>query len=262
MIGLDLLFGLGVGYLMGLTGAGGGVLALPALTIGLGMALPDAIPIALIAVGSAACMGAVHGLRQGLVRYRAAALMATVGCLTSPLGLWMAHQLPQQILIVIFCSVMTVVAVRMFKQGRSVSHSPRCGPCLVDKDTGRFKWGLPCFKLLAGIGATAGFFTGLLGVGGGFIAVPALRQFSDLSIQSCATTSLAMVAVVSAVTAFATLSFQTSIASIGWVFISAAIVGMAVGRATVQRIPGHMLQYGFSALVAATALLWLGLTFR
>ncbi|EGH26559.1 hypothetical protein PSYMO_35934, partial [Pseudomonas amygdali pv. mori str. 301020] len=50
-------------------------------------------PVGLLAVGLAAGIGAVLGLRQGIVRYRAAGYIASIGVLMAPLGLWLAHRL-------------------------------------------------------------------------------------------------------------------------------------------------------------------------
>jgi len=76
---LESLYGLGVGLALGMTG-GGGVLAVPALVLGLGYSLPEAAPVALVAVGVSAFLGGLDGLRRGLVRYKAALLMALGGC--------------------------------------------------------------------------------------------------------------------------------------------------------------------------------------
>ena len=67
-----ILYGLGVGLAMGLTGAGGGVLAIPALVIGLNFSPSQAIPISLIAVALSAVIGCIDGFRKGILRYRAA----------------------------------------------------------------------------------------------------------------------------------------------------------------------------------------------
>ncbi|WP_241137097.1 TSUP family transporter, partial [Achromobacter xylosoxidans] len=85
-----LWLGLCIGASLGLTGAGGGILAVPALMFGLHMSLAQAAPVALIAVGAASAVGAIQGLRSGLVRYKAALLMAITGAITAPLGLALA----------------------------------------------------------------------------------------------------------------------------------------------------------------------------
>lgn len=254
---LGFTLGAAVGAVLGLTGAGGGVLAVPALVLGLGLSLPEAAPIALVAVGGAAAMGCIAGLRRGLVRYRAAALMAAVGALCAPLGVWLAHHLPVRILIVAFCAVMVVIAVRMLRQagaaGRAADDAHAEHNCMINRLTGRFRWNLRCSATLAGIGATAGLFTGMLGVGGGFLIVPAFRQFSDLTMQASAATSLAVIALVSSATVASSLAAGATLAPSAWAFIAGTAGGMFAGRLTAARLPWQWLQRIFAWTVLAVA---------
>src|SRR5437868_3455582 len=119
---LALSFGLLIGIVLGLTGAGGGILAVPALVLGLGWPMTQAAPVALFAVGAAAAVGAVDGLRKGMVRWRAALLMALLGAVFTPLGLFFAHRLPESLLMALFCVVLLIVAWRMFSQVRGDRH--------------------------------------------------------------------------------------------------------------------------------------------
>src|SRR3546814_11264920 len=96
------LLGLVIGAVLGLTGAGGGIFAVPALVFGLGMDIRAATPVALMAVGSAAMLGALQGLRQGLVRYKAAIVLAAAGTITAPLGVRLADWLPSRRLKLFF----------------------------------------------------------------------------------------------------------------------------------------------------------------
>lgn len=84
---IALTLGLVVGVILALTGAAGGILAVPLLVFGLQMSVAQAGPIGLLAVGTAAVLGAILGLREGIVRYRAALPIAGTGMLLSPLGL-------------------------------------------------------------------------------------------------------------------------------------------------------------------------------
>jgi len=72
-LALVMTLGALIGMVMALTGAGGGVLAIPLLVFGLHLPVQQAAPVGLVAVGMAAALGAALGLRQGIVRYRAAA---------------------------------------------------------------------------------------------------------------------------------------------------------------------------------------------
>lgn len=112
------VLGLIIGAVLGLTGAGGGIFAVPALVFGLGMDIRQAAPVALLAVGAAATLGALQGLRQGVVRYKAAMMLAAAGAVTAPLGVQFAHWLSPRWLNLIFVAIMLVVAYRMFMSSR------------------------------------------------------------------------------------------------------------------------------------------------
>ncbi|WP_321890081.1 MULTISPECIES: sulfite exporter TauE/SafE family protein [Paraburkholderia] len=258
------VYGLAIGAVLGLTGAGG-VMAVPALMLGLGLTLHDAAPISLIAVSSAAAIGAVTALRRGHVRYRAAIAMSLAGAVGAPIGAHLAHEMPQRWLTFIFCGVMLFVAVRMIAQvlgnANQREQSSKNLLCQVNPETGRFHWTAGCAASMASIGASAGLFTGMLGVGGGFVIVPALRQFSDLPMVGVTATSLAVVALVSSFTVVGSLLGGAHIASVGWVFTGAMVVGLAGGRIATHRLPWQWVQSVFALLVLSVAVLWLKQTF-
>ena len=110
-----IIFGVLVGAILGLTGAGGGIFAVPALVYGLGWGVAQASPVALMAVAIAAAIGTVEGIRRGLVRYKAAALMAIAGITVTPLGLRAARILPESTLLILFAAAMVIVAYRMYR---------------------------------------------------------------------------------------------------------------------------------------------------
>lgn len=78
--------------------------------------MQQATPVALVAVAGSAALGALEGFRRGLVRYRAAFLMAAAGVPLTTLGVRVAHRLPQRVLLALFALVMLVVAVRLLRQ--------------------------------------------------------------------------------------------------------------------------------------------------
>ena len=74
-------FGALVGVILGLTGAGGAIIAVPLLVFGLQLPVADAAPVALFAVSLSAAIGTLRALKQGRVRYRAAGFIAFTGAL-------------------------------------------------------------------------------------------------------------------------------------------------------------------------------------
>ncbi|KQB54302.1 hypothetical protein AQS70_22175 [Pseudomonas endophytica] len=258
---LTIILGALVGLLLGLTGAGGGILAIPALTLGLGWTLINATPVALLAVGVAAAVGAADGLRKGLVRYKAAALMAGAGWLVSPLGLHLAKWLPGAALMALFGSVMVWVSVHMFLKARAgcpADEDMDPKNCQLNPSTGHLKWDVRCATTLASIGATAGFLTGLLGVGGGFLIVPAFRKFSDVPMHGIVATSLMVVALVSLGTLGHLVYQGFSLSEEGVLFICATLAGMIVGRVVAPNVSGQRMQQGFAVLCAVVSVLMIG----
>lgn len=257
---LIILLGVLVGLLLGLTGAGGGILAIPALTLGLGWTLLEATPVALLAVGMAAAVGALDGLRKGLVRYKAAGLMAGAGWLASPVGLYLAKLLPAAALMTLFAAIMMFVSGRMFRQaadGCSEIDAAHGKNCRINPDTGRLVWDTKCSTTLACIGAVSGLLTGLLGVGGGFLIVPAFRRFSDVPMHGIVTTSLMVVALVSLGTLAHLLYQGVSLSGEASVFIGATLAGMIVGRLIAPKVSGKRMQQGFAVVCAIVSVLML-----
>jgi len=264
------LLGLGLGAVVGLilalAGAGGGILAVPLLVFGLHLSIMQAAPVGLIAVGAASAFGAVLGLREGLVRYRAAALIGITGMVLAPLGVRLARLIPNAPLTVALSIVLAWVAWRMFKQARrtaaGLAESPHVQsqlPCVLNPSEGRLIWTMPCAWALAGTGAVSGVLSGLLGVGGGFVIVPSLSRYTNLATRSIFATSLAVIALVS-VGGVAAAAWQGSIAwTIAGPFAFGAIAALLTGRVIAARLAGARLQQAFAVTSGAVSLLLLAL---
>lgn len=252
---IQAFLGVLVGVVLGLTGAGGGILAVPALVFGLGWPVSRAAPVALIAVAAAAALGAVEGLRRGLVRYRAAAFMAAVGMLLAPLGLRAAAAAPERALLLAFAAAMIVVAVRMFRHAGSTHAHGTPPPARIDPATGRLRWTGAATAALGAIGAASGFLTGLLGVGGGFLIVPALRRFTDIAMPGIVATSLAVIAIVSAGSVvMASLGAAVVPLGVAVPFAAGAAAGMVLGRIGTHRLHPAHLQRIFALVAICVAL--------
>jgi uncharacterized membrane protein YfcA len=97
-----------------------------------------------------------------------------------------------------------------------------------------------------GSGAIAGFLSGLLGVGGGFIIVPALKKYTDLPMQSIVATSLGVLALIS-ITGVTSAALAGHLNwSIGIPFAGGAIVGMLLGSVIAKQISGQRIQQAFA----------------
>lgn len=249
--------GLIVGVILALTGAGGGILAVPLLIFGVNLGVAEAGPIGLLAVGMAAALGAGLGLKAGTVRYRAALLVAGAGMVFSPIGLWLAHHADNRWLSILFALVMLFVAYRTFRRagkndGRISDKANTAPPCIRDEASGRFIWTSRCARAFALSGGVAGLLSGLLGVGGGFVMVPVLQRYTDLEMESIVPTSLAVIALVS-VTGVASSALA---GHLNWIvalpFSIGSLAGMIGGRLVARLLNGVHLQKGF-AIVSGLA---------
>lgn len=249
------ILGLLVGTVMGLTGAGGGILAVPALMFALDGSLTEVAPIALLAVATSAAIGAWGGWRQGLVRYRAATLMAVVGVPFTALGGRLGAMLDARQLSWMFVAVLFYVGVRQAYR-LTAEQLPlaenQWRP--LDASSGRIAWSRESGAVAAAIGGCVGFASGLLGVGGGFIMVPLLQRFSNMSIQSIIATALMVIALVSGGGAAMALAHGASMPpSIVLPFVGAATLGMLTARRAANLLPARQLQIGFAVLVFIVA---------
>jgi uncharacterized membrane protein YfcA len=110
---------------------------------------------------------------------------------------------------------------------------------------------------LAGTGLISGFLSGLLGVGGGFVIVPALTRYTDLEIRSVQATSLAVIALVS----ISGVSAAAWNGSLNWTvampFGSGAVLALLAGRQIAKRLNTQRLQQAFAWFTLLIALVML-----
>ena len=255
---ITLILGMVVGAVQGLTGAGGGILAVPILMASLGWTMQQAAPVALFAVASSAAVGAVEGLRRKIVRYRAGLLMVVAGVPFTGLGTRVARSVPQEWLMTLFAMILLLVAGRLFRQVRTGA-VPEDEPtpaalARIRPDTGRFIWNRTTGLVLGCIGAVTGFMAGLLGVGGGFVIVPMLRRFTNLGMHGIVATSLFVIALVGSGGVMTALAYG---AELPWLatmlFAGAAIIGMLAARIAGRRMSPLHVQRAFASLLVMVA---------
>lgn len=250
---ISLLSGLLVGAVLGITGAGGGIFAMPALMAGMGWTPQQAAPVALVTVAGSAMLGTIDGWYRRLVRYRAAIVIALAGIPMTGAGSWVAHRSSPVLLILLFAGVMLTVAWRLARASGSTVASAY--PVSLHEHTGRFVWTINTWLLFLTLGMVTGFLTGLLAVGGGFIIVPLLRRFTPLPLNSCIATSLMIVTLVStggivtAVMQGLSLPMPFTL----W-YVLSAVAGMFTGRSLNHHLPEYIVQKVFAGLLVIVAL--------
>ncbi len=257
-----MIFGMIVGLSLGLTGGGGAIFAVPLLVYGLGVPPREAVGISLAAVGTTSLIGFLMRWRLGQVELRTGLLFAFAGMLGAPIGIWLASLLPETLLLVLFAVLMVVVAVRLWQQAAHVEvevtvcpmptqHEP---PTCQRDANGALLLTSRCATLLLIVGAVSGVLSGMFGVGGGFIIVPALILFSGMSIHRAVGTSLMIVALVSVsgVTSQLVAGQRFSVNLTG-LFIISGVVGLLVGQQISRRLSGPRLQKIFAVAILLVA---------
>ncbi len=237
--------GLLLGALLGLLGAGGSILAVPALVYGAGQPLSAAVPTSLLVVGITAAAAVVPRVRAGQVQWRIAALVGGSGIAAAFAGTAVNHALDPRVVLAGFAVVMVVAALRMLREQPDVG-----GDCALPD--GRVNW-RGCLPKAVGTGVAVGFLTGLFGVGGGFLVVPALVLLLGLPMAVAVGTSLVVVTVNSAAGFAAHAGTAEVDYGLAAVFTGAAVAGSLVAARFATRLPADRLRRWFAWLVLAVA---------
>jgi len=163
------LIGLGAGFLSGLFGVGGGTVIVPALVAFLAFDRRLAAGTSLLAIVPTSIVGVISYAIGGNVHWPTAGILAIGTVVGAQIGTWLLARLSQQVLRWAFVIFLVVVAVQL------VLTVPVRGDAVV------LTW--PLALGLVAVGLVTGVLSGLLGVGGGVIVVPAmilLFGYSDL----------------------------------------------------------------------------------
>ena len=258
---LSFIFGAVVGLSLGLTGGGGAIFAVPLLVYGLHLPTREAVGISLAAVGATSLVGFLHRWRSGQVEIRTGLLFAVAGMFGAPIGSWIAGLLPEAVLLSLFAGLMVMVAIRLWQQANPEGQNAACltpddvdGPTCQRDATGALILTSHCAVLLLLVGVLTGILSGLFGVGGGFVIVPALVLFSRMSIHRAIGTSLLVIALVSVSGVASHLWAGRAISpEITGLFVLGGIGGLFVGQQIGRRLSGPVLQKVFAVAILAVA---------
>ncbi|MEO5826415.1 MAG: sulfite exporter TauE/SafE family protein [Gemmatimonadales bacterium] len=241
----------GVGLSLGLLGGGGSILAVPVLVHLFAMPITMAVPMSLPVVGIAAAVGAFARWRQGHLRLRIAALFAvfamTAAFAAARLGAGVGDQ-PRTILLAV---TMLAAATAMWLRSRRGTANDSGATAAVPR---------PMVVIPAAI--VVGTLTGLVGVGGGFLIVPALTGFMGIAMAEATATSLAVIALNTAAAGAGYIGRVHLHLHLTAVVTAAALVGMLVGTLLAPRIKAATLSRAFALLLVlvGTFMLWEDLT--
>jgi uncharacterized protein len=240
-VAVAVIAGLLIGLAVGSVGGGGAVLAVPVLVYAVGLGVHEATTVSLAVVGGAAAVGAAGQARRGAVCWTSAAWFAAAAAIGSVGGTVANGAIGGAALLAAFAGVMLLAAwatwQRAGQPAAEVAGCPR-----------------PQAHVLIPLGLAVGALTGLVGVGGGFVVVPALALGLSFGMREAMGTSMAVVAIVSACGLGAHLvaggAFDVPIAvAMG----AAAVLGAFAGPRLVGGASARLLGQGFALLASAVA---------
>jgi hypothetical protein len=242
MIVLAILLALLVGLTLGLLGGGGSILTVPTLVYALGVEPKSAVVMSLPIVGGAALVGAVQQWRVGHIALKSAVPFGIAAMVGAFAGARVAVLLSGRTQLFILGAVMLVAAVSLMWPPRVVSQLPEAG-------VRRSSLGL------LSIGVGVGVLTGLVGVGGGFLIVPALVVLGGLSMTHAVGTSLLVIAMNTAAAYAGHHGAQAVLWDFVLLFGAIVAVGIVVGGRVIRRVNQTVLKRAFSVLILVIALL-------
>ncbi len=235
---------LAVGLTLGLLGGGGSILTVPAIVFAMGIDPKTAVVMSLPIVGGAALVGAARHLWMGNVDLPVAIPFGLAAMLGAYGGAWIGRFLAGSTQLTILAVVMVLAAISMLRS----APPPERAPSTPHRVT-------PQLLL---IGVVTGVLTGMVGIGGGFLLVPALVLLAGVSMHKAVGTSLL---VITMNTAAGYAGYHAAV-EVPWDLVlwfgGLASVGILLGSALVPRIPQLALKRAFALLllVVASSLVW------
>ncbi len=234
-----------IGLSLALLGGGGSIITVPVLVYAAGYSPREAVPMSLAIVGGVSLLGTIQKARRGLVHWKAAGAFGGAGIPGALLGAQATALVSARALLLIFGFLMLGVALHMWRRPQELTR--RDVECRITR----------CLAAGFGVGALTGF----LGVGGGFLLVPALAYFALLPTPMAVGTSLAIIAL----NALGGLVGHWNVTDgqwggLGW-FLLAAVAGMLAGLPLTAHVSARQLNRAFALFVVLVAFFVIGHTF-
>jgi uncharacterized membrane protein YfcA len=233
-----ILLGILIGLVLGTIGAGGAILAVPGLIAVMGLSTIAATTSSLIIVGSAAVAGFIPRLKTKTVDVRLGLTFSALGILGTFVGTQLVKVVPESVQMILFATLMFGASVAMWRGPVSETNAPI-----------KSQW-----PLVFVVATAIGVLTGLLGVGGGFLIVPALVLILKVPTKTAAGTSLVAIASTSAIAFLMRYEYwnEVPVAPIA-AFTLAAIIASFLAAPIAGKLNPRTLQKGFAIFVTFAA---------
>jgi len=253
----------GLGLIIGLLGGGGGILAVP-LLVAVGQPFLVASSQSLVIVGAGAAAALVPHHRARRVDWRVGLTFGALGAVGAIVGARLAQYINPTILLGGLTVLLVGGAVTMLRsalgehsraESNAVERLEMAGGATVPAMGGSATTsGSRGSRLrIVGLASSVGLVTGLLGVGAGFVVVPALVSAMKLPIKKATATALVVIVMNSAVAAAVRHASQGS-ASVTVSLAAASATFAVIGALVSRRVPGWVLSTAFAALMILVAI--------
>ncbi|MBS0181170.1 MAG: sulfite exporter TauE/SafE family protein [Nitrospira sp.] len=247
--GLALLSGAIISLSLGLTGAGGSLLAIPLLVYVLKLSLHEATAISLALVGVSAALSLVAYFQTGDVKVRTALVFSPTGAVGGWLGAQGQQLVRSEIILLSFSLLMMVMAIHMWRHSRSESAERRGTLACADS------FPPSCFVKVGSIGLIVGLLSGFFGVGGGFVIVPALSLILGFPVRASIGTSLMIIGVTSIGGIAGHLQFEEIPGGLLATLVLGSAAGIGLGATVGRWLSAEITAKVFAALTIGVAVI-------
>lgn len=233
---LDVFYGVLIGFALGLTGGGGSIVTLPVLVYLVYEPVHTAIGTSLAIVGGISAQGVFT--QRNRVNFRYGAIVGALGIIGNIPGSILASHVSGRTLLLLFAGVMFLAAIGM----------------LFVRLPSDIKGSEAHWITVGIVGILLGFLTGFLGVGGGFLIVPALVLALFFPMRVAIATSLFVIffnTVVALLSRMATSQVEWGVAGL---FLVGGVLGNFLGSALCVRLDQARLKRIFAFFVIAVGL--------
>lgn len=239
------LIGVAVGVVVGVLGAGGGILAVPALTYLLSQSPHGAAMGSLLIVLATAVVALPNKIKHKQVRIKQGVAFGAISIIGSFIGARLSIYVPGNVLMLMFAAMLAIMSVVMVRRGLRERHH---GEAATSTQPGSL-----VAVVLAAL--ATGFLTGFFGVGGGFMVVPVLTVILAFPMRQAAGTSLLIMILASAAGLVSRYGQPIDISwSVVLAFMFGSMGGGVLGGPLSEKAKPSTLTLAFGYLLAAVCL--------
>ena len=250
------------GCLGALLGIGGGVFLIPFLNVGLGLDLPVAAGISLMTVMATSSIIAAGSANRNVINLRLGIMLQIPAVAGGLLGAEVVQALSQRALSMIFAMVTGIIAVVMLTRldrrnvilDASTQPGSLGGSYYDDESGSRIVYRLRRFPAALGISFSGGILSGLLGIGGGILQVPALNAWCGVPMRAAAATTAAMIGVTALGAAPIYYARDRIVAPLAAASVLGVLAGSRAGMWMSPRTRARSLKLLMSLVLAAVSL--------